>query len=249
MSELATPTERIMADADAMLAALKRDLEIAARSAASEGAAPPEPLVARVIDAPPPDAPQAAPEPLPPAVVNDSADDVARDVKLWVDPTMEPELEEEGEEREERPRRGRLIGVAALVLALVAAPAILWVQRNPDTVRAWSERLSAIANGAVDTPAQVESVAAPQAPAATTSTQQPIAPVGGVTTEAMLPAASEPPPPASTEVSDPAKAEASDAPPAAAPVEQARSRSTKARSGSRSTSRSSRSASRERTRQ
>jgi hypothetical protein len=252
MRELATPTERIMADADAMLAALKRDLEMAARPPAQEVAALPEAPTADVAEAPMPE-----PRMVPMAVMGERRDEAAEDVQVWGDPTPEPELEDR-DEREWRPRRGRLVGMVVLALAFVVAPAVVWTQRNPEVVRAWGERLAAIANGLAPVPAQQsENAAVPEAPASTADTQQVVPPVDRANVEAAPPAESVPTPTASSEASDASvsrsadspSAESADPPPVAAPVEQARSRSTKARSGSRSSSRSSRSASRERTRQ
>jgi hypothetical protein len=253
MSELATPTERIMADADKMLAALKRDLELAAaQQPVQEIPAASEAPIESAEETSPPE-PALHPEPV--AVIGERRDEIPGDVQVWVEPAPDPEIEER-EEPESRPRRGRVAGLVVLALAFVVAPAVVWTQRNPETVRAWGERLAAIANGSISAPAKEgENVGVPEGPAGTTSTQQEVPPVDGAKMDA-TPAASVASPTVSSESTDastsrsadPPKAESTDAPPVAAPVDQARPRSTKARSGSRSTSRTSRSASRERVR-
>lgn len=221
--ELAGPTdsERIMKQADAMLAALQRDLAMATASVQTADRTP--------VEAPAPPAISAAePEGAPPTVIGERRPGPPpEDVELWFDPTSAAERR-----WEERPQQGRRAMIAVLALAFFVAPAVVWTHRHPEQVHAWRDRVTGFLQGAPE-PQQPIQRTGDAAPADAIAAGQPAA-ASALVEEAPAPSAAASEASASGAVAtgaseaapnEPPVTEAAPAPPAAAAAPETRSRS------------------------
>lgn len=230
-----TDTERIMAQADDMLAALQRDLAMANAGAQAAARTPVEAPLA--VTSSPADAME---EP-PPTVIGERWPGLpADDVEVWADPASAAE-----HRWEDRPQRGRRALIIVVALAFFVAPAAVWTHRHPEQVSAWRDRLNGLLQNALPErpqPVQGSGEAAPveATPAAQPAATPPIAQEAAAPSAPVSDTPAEPAPAANVETQavpeEPPVTDAAPAPPRATAPPETRSRaraSSKSRSANR----------------